>query len=52
MFDDNKNFIGCTLCVNEDGKCDSKTQPADSRLDKILAALVAGIKINLNINFK
>lgn len=44
------NFLGCTMCENEDGKCHSESSPVSSTTaNNILSALMNAIKLNLNI---
>ncbi|MEE1220866.1 MAG: hypothetical protein U0K59_03420 [Bacteroidales bacterium] len=49
--DDNDNFIGCSLCTNEEGRC-KESSKTDSILDKIITAIFSALKTNVNINIK
>lgn len=49
--DDNDNFIGCSLCTNEEGRC-KQLSKTDSILDKIITAIFSALKTNVNINVK
>ena len=49
-FDEKGNFLGCTMCENEDGKCHSESSPVSSTTaNNILSALMNAIKLNLSI---